>query len=529
MKQSTKKVNQNTQKAQSKESAKSQSKKPSQKAKTNQPKFFTPTRKAKMVNFFKHFLIITQGVASLLFLTSIFSLNIIDLGLLILLIGVFAALLALTTIKLLKQQSSLSTKIICALISFATIVAALAAFRYTDAANSFLNKITEKSPEFKEYSVLVLKNSDIKGVNQLKDQSIGFLRTDPDLNQATAELKNVINFTPDLKDTIDTISTALTTEQLSAIVLESSRYDALAEDEFPITKITNIIYRFSIKLAVAEDDTSKDFDPTTEPFIIYISGSDSRTGIKSTARSDVNILTVVNPTTHKILLVSIPRDFYVQLHSTTGLKDKLTHAGIYGINMSKSTIEDLLDIKINYTVKVGFETVIKIVDQLDGIDINSDQAMSLRIADGSTTNPNKICTYTVGVQHVDGDCALRFARERKSYTTGDRHRGENQQQVITAIINKLTAEKSYLTKLPDILNATANSFETSLPRDNITALIRHQLNSGKPWTVESISVDGAGSMQPTYSMGSNLPLYVMLPDQASLDIAKQQIDIYLAK
>ena len=481
--------------------------------------------RAKITLYLKRALIAAQGLASLVFLTSIFSLNIIDTGLLFLLAGVFIALLALSIIKLLKQQSSLSTQIVCVLVSLATIVAALAAFRYTDAANSFLNKITDKTPEAKEYSVLVLKNHQTKDIKELSDQKIGWLKTDPDLNQATSELKNTINYEPYIADTLDNLTTALTTESIPAIVLESSRYDALADDEFPITKITKIIFRFSITLQKEEPENN--VDVTTEPFVLYISGSDSRSGIKTTARSDVNILAVVNPKAHKVLLVSIPRDAYVQLHDTVGIKDKLTHAGIYGINMSKATIEDLLDIKINYTLKVGFDTVIKIVDQLDGIDINSDQAMTLKVADGSVTNPHKICTFVVGVQHVDGDCALRFARERKSYATGDRHRGENQQQVITSIINKLTTDKTYLTKLPQILNATANSFETSLPRDHITTLIRQQLNDGKPWVTESIAIDGAGSMQPTYSMASNLPLYVMLPDQASITTAKEKINAYL--
>ena len=262
----------------------------------------------------------------------------------------FLALLALSAIKLIiNQKTPRSTQAIFALISVATIVAALAAFRYTDAANAFLNKITDQAPETKEYSVLVLKNSDYQDVHQLSDKSIGFLKTDPDLSQATSELKNVLSYDPHLADTLDNLTTAITTEQIPAIVLESSRYDALAEDEFPITKITKVIYRFNITLAKEEPAAS--IDLTEEPFIAYISGSDSRSGIKAAARSDVNILAVVNPKQHKILLVSIPRDSYVQLHDTVGIKDKLTHAGIYGINMSKTTIEDFLDVKIDYTIK----------------------------------------------------------------------------------------------------------------------------------------------------------------------------------
>ena len=282
-----------------------------------------------------------------------------------------------------------------------------------------------------------------------------------------------------------------------------------------------MIYTFEIELEGEAVDVS-DKEITTEPFIVYISGSDSRTGVKTTARSDVNIVAVVNPKKSKILLVSIPRDTYVQLHETTGIKDKLTHAGVYGINMSKTTIEDFLNIKIDHTIKVSFDTVIKVVDELDGIEINSDQEMSLK-AEGK----NKTCHYVVGAQQVDGDCALRFARERKSYETGDRHRGENQQQVITSIINKISNSRNYLLKVPEILNIAADSFETTFERSDVTKFIRMQLADSADWKVESIAVDGTGTMAPTYSMGANLPLYVMIPHAESVDNAVNKINEYL--
>lgn len=264
---------------------------------------------------------------------------------------------------------------------------------------------------------------------------------------------------------------------------------------------------------------------TKDPFVLYISGSDSRHGLKARARSDVNILAVVNPAKKKILLVSIPRDTYVQLHGTTGIKDKLTHAGVYGINMSRDTIEDFLGINIDYTAKVSFDTVIKVVDELNGIEIDSDQEMNLK--DGELLK-DKVCHYTVGKQKVDGDCALRFARERKSYKSGDRHRGENQMQVISAIVAKLSGSKDYILRLPEILNIAADSFETTFTRDDISSFIRMQLNDGIKWDIESITVDGVGSMQGTYSMGANRKLYVMIPNQDSVNSTASKIREYLS-
>ena len=231
------------------------------------------------------------------------------------------------------------------------------------------------------------------------------------------------------------------------------------------------------------------------------------------------MIAVINPKKNKILLVNIPRDYYVQLHGTTGTKDKLTHAGIYGVNMSKDTISDLFDTNIDYFVKVGFNTVIKSVDLVGGIDIYSDKDLKCH------TNPS--CVFHEGTQHVNGECALAFSRERFSYTTGDRHRGENQQQVITKLIEKFESP-AILTKYNSILNSLNGSFQTNLSYNDITSLIKDEATSFNKWSVESISVDGDGAAMPTYSMGSQ-KLYVMIPDENTVNNAKNKIKEYMEK
>lgn len=277
-------------------------------------------------------------------------------------------------------------------------------------------------------------------------------------------------------------------------------------------------------ITVKIDDQTNPDEPEEEPIkfgdkpvVFYISGSDSRTTVSATARSDVNIVAVVNPVTEKILLVNIPRDYYVQLHGTTGTKDKLTHAGVYGIEMSKATVEDLLDIEIDETLKVGFEAVTTLVDSLDGLNLDIDQDF--------TSKTDGACKFTTGVQHVDGRCALAFARERKSYTTGDRHRGENQQQVISKILQKI-AEPAYLLKLPEILKSADGLFETSLTKDELVDLIRYEMKHRTNWDVESIALDGSGSYEATYSMGAR-ELYVMIPDESTIERAEAKIAAYL--
>lgn len=421
-----------------------------------------------------------------------------------------------------KKPRSTGAKILGGVVAVIVAAALVVVFRYVFSFNNFLNKITDGEPEVKHYSVAVLESSGINDLNGLNEKNIAFLKLDEKAGNAEQYLREKIKFESSFVDNLDALATVLNDKIVEGITLESDRLEILKEEAAELVKDVKVIYTFEIELK-SENVATSEKQVTEEPFILYISGTDSRAGVKAVARSDVNILAVVNPKQGKILLVSIPRDTYVQLHGTTGIRDKLTHAGVYGIDMSKATIEDFLGIKIDYTTKVSFDTVVKVVDELGGITIDSDTAMTLGVEGKS-----KKCSYKVGKQEVDGDCALRFARERKSYERGDKHRGENQMQVISAIISKLTgSSKSYILKLPDILDIAADSFETSFTRDDISSFIRMQLNNGINWKTESISVDGAGSMQGTYSMGASRPLYVMLAYPESVENAKAKIAEYL--
>lgn len=466
--------------------------------------------------------LVAQVAISVMSVLSMISMGVLKTWIIV---AIAAGLLILFVINLtflvLRKKTGLVMNIVCLIIVILVIVAGVVAMRYTGAFNSFLGRITDDRKELKEYSVLVLENSEIKEVQELRARSAGFLSTDTTAEQAEEVLKQQVGVNTSVYGDVDIMSEMMSGGLLDAMVLESSRMEAMKEDAVSLFNDKRVIYTFTIELVGTDDDSAIKKEVTKEPFLIYISGSDSRSGIKTTARSDVNILAAVNPQTGKILLVSIPRDTYVQLHGTTGLKDKLTHAGLYGIEMSKTTIEDLLGVNIDYTIKVGFDAVVRVVDELNGIEIDSDVAMTLGAFNG------KQCTYIKGRQWVDGDCALRFARERKTYGTGDIHRGENQQQVISAIITKMSSSKDYFLKLPELLDAAADLFETSLSKEEITEFIRMQLANQTKWQTESMTVNGVADMQPTYSMGANLPLYVMYPNEDSIKEAQTKINGYL--
>ncbi len=429
----------------------------------------------------------------------------------ILLCVVLAALQTLTTFKLVRKKTRKAPRVLFGILSAILSIIYILGSVYLGKTIGFIENITTVLDyETQEYSVLVLKDSKYGEITDLKSKTIGFQKNNPNLTLAEEELQKAVSF--DTKeDDLATLTLALSDNGIEAISIASTYLEVLKDNQEDFYNSVKVIYTYEIRYQ--KDTTASDTDITSEPFIIYISGSDSRGKISNADRSDVNMLAVVNPKTHKILLVSVPRDYYVQLHGTTGTKDKLTHAGIYGIDMSKNTMADLFGVEIAHTAKVGFTGVENIVDALNGVDINSDTKFSAWT--------DRSCVYNVGPMHLDGRCALAYARERHAYASGDRHRVQNQQEVLSAIIKKATSAQ-YLVRYTDILASLEGSFTTSLSYNDITNFAKAQLNSMQGWNIESISVDGTGAMLPTYSMGSQ-PLYVMIPDQSTVDTAKAKI------
>ena len=459
-------------------------------------------------------LIVIQAFASAMLAISLARLNILQPWQFILVLVVLLLFLGFNIFKLLvSKRSGRAVKIICVIISILIVIGCAACYKYACQTIEFVESITGEHHETQAYQVRALKSSDYKKIGDIKGQDVGFLSVNPNIEKTTSALKESVDFKKKTFEDVGTMIVAIEDEKIAAIVLSQSYVDMLEDAKNEFIKNSIVLHEFEIEIETP--DTRQAVDVASEPFILYISGSDSRIGISEAARSDVNMLAVIDPKSFKMLLVSIPRDYYVQLHGTTGLKDKLTHAGVYGIDMSKNTIQDLLKIKINYTLKVSFSTLTKLVDAIDGIEIDSDTAF---YRDG--------CTIRQGKQQLNSACALTYSRERYSYGSGDRHRGQNQQQVIAAIVKKIT-DPHYLVRYSDILNAIKGSFETSLSYDEITSLARYQLSELRSWQIENISLDGTTGSAPTYSMGADRPLSVMHPDPNSVKAAQDKINSYL--
>lgn len=263
-----------------------------------------------------------------------------------------------------------------------------------------------------------------------------------------------------------------------------------------------ILYQYGIDTELEQEETNVE-----DPFNIYISGIDVAGPITTNSRSDVNIIMTVNPNTKEILLTTTPRDYYVQIPEISGEnRDKLTHAGIYGVDRSMGTLENIYGIDISYYARVNFTSLIEIVDALGGVDVESEYAFT-------TLHGN----YEIkkGTNHMDGETALGFSRERYSFKDGDNQRGKNQEKVLTAILKKAMSP-AILKNADEILASVSDSVETNMTKQEMAKFINMQLSDNAKWSIESQAATGKGDKQVCFSYGAQ-KLYVMWPDETSVE------------
>lgn len=459
-------------------------------------------------NGFRKYLVISLGVISIIVLWLVYFINVLPMEyfivlcflLLIIDVIVIALLLSFGTIK----------NILGGFFSLLLIVTLIVGINYELNTLDFFKQFGFNEYKTENYGIYVLKNSNYENIVDLENKSIGHLELKKyaGLNKMIDKITKKIEFKSKTYDDIYSMVRDLIGEKIEGIILEEAQVEILKEENYNEYELLKSIYDDTVELSIKKSKSNVDI--LKDSYNIYISGIDTYGNITKVSRSDVNILVTVNPSKKEILLTNIPRDYYVKLHSFNEY-DKLTHAGIYGIDESISTIEDLLDTKINYYVKVNFTSLIDIVDALDGIVVNSNY--SFTSVDGYT--------YKRGENYLDGKEALSFARERKAFKEGDRVRGENQQLVLTAIINKGTSSK-IITNYTSILKAVNGKFITNISDDEITKLIKMQISDGGTWNIKSISVNGIDSYDYVYSYKKN-KLYVMKPIQDTIDNAKVKI------
>ena len=385
-----------------------------------------------------------------------------------------------------------------------------------------VEQIVKPTVEVADVGVYVRKDDPAQSIVETAGYTFGILReqdrenTDEALRELAAQLGEtliVIEY-PGLAELLDSL---LTTHETQAIVLNSAFVGLFSDMEGHETAETEIrevhIQRVETVIERTGEEAAEENNGanTAGPvFSVYLSGIDSRSGLIAKSRSDVNIIATVNTETRQVLLVSTPRDYYVPLPISNGQPDKLTHAGIYGIDVSMGALEMLYETEIDYYFRVNFSGFEQIIDALGGIVVDSEVAFS-----------SGGYEFTKGPNSLSGAEALAFARERKAFASGDRQRGKNQMAVIQGVIHKALSP-ALLKNFNSVLTGIAGSFEGSMPYEVLAGLVRDQLSQGGSWNVVSYSVDGTGASKKPYSLSTNA--YVMIPDYDTVQTAMDLMD-----
>lgn len=477
-------------------------------SRTNRKQKRTSNRSWGMVNVG---LTILYAILALVLLFTMFNYNFLSFRFLNIIITIGLLVVLAISIFLQKtKKSPLVTTVVLVIFSLVSLVGIFGFKQMIDITNR-MNQTAAFSEV--EMSIVVPKDSDIKDVSQLTsvqaptkvdknniDTLISALKKD---KKVDVKVDDVASY----QEAYDNLKSG----KSKAMVLSGSYASLLESVDSNYASNLKTIYTYKIKKK--NNNSAKQVD--SKVFNIYISGIDTYGSISTVSRSDVNIIMTVNMNTHKILLTTTPRDAYVKIPGGGADQyDKLTHAGIYGVETSEQTLENLYGIKIDYYARINFTSFLKLIDQLGGVTVHNDQAF---------TSLHGKFDFPVGDIQMNSEQALGFVRERYSLDGGDNDRGKNQEKVISAIVNKLASLKS-VSNFTSIVNNLQDSVQTNMSLDTINALANTQLDSGSKFTVTSQAVTGTGStgQLTSYAM-PNSSLYMMKLDDSSVASASQAI------
>lgn len=499
-------------------------------------------RKIKFKKIFKKtnfYLGIIQIILSIILLFTIINIKILSLKyiipiILIITIINFLSILFLSKSK--KKKTKIISKTISLLLSIIFLISTIIINQvYLSMNNMF------KNDSYIDYSVLVLKNSKYQKINNLDNKIIGFYIDDKYNESAKNSLDKKIATEYIGYSSINELKNALISQEIDGMLImdsyleiddietqevkEENNDNQISEsDQLLLNSIkdfdtkSKVIYNFKIK--VDNSKKSKKIDLDKGSFAIYISGQDSfDTKVSETSRSDVNLLMIVNLKSKQILIISIPRDYYINISSKKAL-DKLTHISLYGSDETMKSLGELLDVNIDYFVKFNFTTFMKAIEYMLPLDVYSDYDFTTSIYDQTIGNSY---TFKKGYNHItNGKMALQFVRARKNFAEGDRQRGINQSRFLRAVINKASSP-SILLKYNKILKALEGTFLSNISNESIQEIVNYVLNNNGSFDIHSFYLDGSDANRPTYS-GGRQPLYVMIPNQQSIENTKVLIN-----
>ena len=471
---------------------------------------FKKSRSQKTKQNINIILLLVYSLLSVFLLFLIFKYNVLAFRNLNIVVAVLTLMVAISATLLIIYKKA--EKFTIFFLTLAVLVSSVSLFALQQFVG-FTSHINATS-NYSEYSlsVVVLKDSDINNIAQLSSV-IGPTGTDNEnIQKLIADIKSSQNKDLTVDKSTSYLSTykSLISGEAKAIVLNSV-FENIIEAEYP--DYASTIKKIYTKKMTKEVETPKNVKG--DSFNVYISGIDTYGPISSVSRSDVNIIMTVNRETKKILLTTTPRDSYVPIaDGGNNQKDKLTHAGIYGVDASIHTLENLYGIDLNYYARLNFTSFLKLIDLLGGVDVHNDQDF---------TSLHGKFHFPVGNVHLDSEQALGFVRERYSLADGDRDRGRNQQKVIVAILQKLTSTEA-LKNYDSIIKGLQDSVQTNMPLETMMNLVNAQLESGGTYKINSQDLKGTGRMDlPSYAMPES-NLYMMEISDSSLESVKAAIN-----
>ena len=408
----------------------------------------------------------------------------------------------------------------------AVIMIAILAFGgfYINKTRSAISNISGETTEVTQMAVYVKNDDAADSVEATAGYTYGILSSldRENTDGAVAHLNSEFGTEVQTKEYagLTELADGILNGEVNAMLLNSG-YLSVYEDMDGYTDFSTKIKEVGtvdVESTIQSAEESTPVEPITtanggKVYTIYLSGIDTRGEMTAKSRSDVNIIATVNTDTHEILLVSTPRDYFVPLSISGGAPDKLTHAGIYGIDVCMDTLGMLYDIDINYYFRINFGGFVKVIDALGGITVNSDYDFDSKNILGYHFNK--------GENYVNGEQALIFARERYAFQEGDRQRGKNQMEVIRGVVKKALSPE-ILTSYSSILSSLDGCFGTNITYEEIAQILQQQLTNGGDWTIVSYSVNGTGATEKPYSMSQKA--YVMVPDYNTVDKAKSLME-----
>lgn len=473
------------------------------KSKSNKPQ---PTK----FNIILRIIAIIYVIVTIIFYSSILRMGLLPNGYIVIFTIAEIIFTGLMAIGLAKTHKSYVLNVVCLVIVLLVSGVYMYISNYANATTDFLGSMFQEVQETEEYYVVVRNDSEYDEIEDIAGEKVYSFQIQDEVKE---KINSGVEVTFEESNNLFELGENLLNGDIDIILISFSQYSMLTEENENFQDDTKIIYTSNHEIEKAAEISTPDSKYTigNGVFNVYISGIDTSGNINNVSRSDANILATINTNTREVLLTSIPRDYYVTLHSK-GAKDKLTHSGLYGINETVTTVEDLLDVDINYYIRVNFTTVIELVDTLGGVEVYSEYDFS---AQGYHFNQ--------GYNYLNGAQALAFSRERHSFASGDNQRVKNQQAVIEAIIRKVLNTTTLLRSYTSILQSLEGSFQTNIDIVEIQSLVQEQLSDMSSWTIKNNALTGTGAYSSTYSLGSQQS-YVMIPNNASVEDAKEQID-----